>query len=324
MVSKYPITRKIKNKHYVYFYKNGKKIINRDEVDRINKLRIPPAYKDVKIYSKNSKEQYVAKDDKGRIQIGYHPTWIVERNRKKFRDLIIFANLYPKIMNKIDLIIKNNKKDKEMYTALAIKLLDSCKIRPGNEKHLKNTGSYGTTTLCKKHIKKKSNCLKIEFKGKSGVINHCRIKLNTSLAKHILRLSKNAKSSDRIFNKNITNVTMNNFLKQYDDSISVKTFRTYHANIIFIQKILQDVNKDYSNKERNKQTVIAIKEAANYLHHRPATFKNSYLFTPIRDLYIKDPIKFKKTFKKNKLNKSLINFIKKNTEKKANIPKNWT
>ena len=40
-------------------------------------------------------------------------------------------------MNKIDLIIKNNKKDKEMYTALAIKLLDSCKIRPVNENAIK-------------------------------------------------------------------------------------------------------------------------------------------------------------------------------------------
>jgi DNA topoisomerase-1 len=323
MVNKYPITRKIKNKHYVYFYNNGKKIDNQDEIDRINKLRIPPAYKDVQIYSKDSKKQYTAKDDKGRIQVGYHPVFIIERNRKKFRELIIFANLYPKIMKNIETIIKNNKKDKEMYTALAIKLLDYCKIRPGNEKHLKNTGSYGTTTLCKKHIKQKSNCLKIEFKGKSGVINHCKIKLNTTLAKNILSLSKNLKNEERIFDSNITNIAMNNFLKKYDEGISVKTFRTYHANIIFIQKILNDVNKESSEKERNKQTVLAIKEAADYLHHRPSTFKNSYLFTPIRDLYVQHPIKFKKTFNKNKLNKSLISFINKNTEKKSNIPTNW-
>ncbi len=83
MSGNFPAKREIRNKKYVYRYKNGKRITNRNEIDRINKLRIPPGYHEIKIFSKKSKEQYVAKDDKGRIQIGYHPVWIIERNRKK-------------------------------------------------------------------------------------------------------------------------------------------------------------------------------------------------------------------------------------------------
>ena len=327
MSSKYPIKRELKNKKYIYRYKSGKIITDQKEIDRINKLRIPPGYHDIKIYSKNSKEQYVAKDDKQRIQVGYHPVWIVERNRKKFRDLVKFVNIYPRLMKKIDSLIKKNDGTKQTLVAVAIKLLDVCKIRPGHEKHLKNTGSYGTTTLCKKHIKKKSNHLAIEFKGKSGIVNYCKIKLNTNLGKHIHKISKNLSGKNsKLFeniNYKVTGKNMNDFLQEFDENISVKTFRTYHANIIFIQKILPYLHEDVSENQRKKHTVDAIKEASSYLHHNPATFRNSYLFTPLKDLYIENPDKFKKLFKKDKLNAALIKFIKNNTSKTADILKNW-
>ncbi len=246
---------------------------------------------------------------------------------KKFRDLIDFTHVYQKIIKKIDILIKKNSNTKDTLTALAIKLLDVCKIRPGHEKHLKNTGSYGTTTLCKKHIKKRSNHLRIEFKGKSGIINTCKIKLNTTLGKRISKISRNLnKSNDRLFeNKKykITNQNMNTFLKRFGENITVKTFRTYHANIIFIQHILPYLKENVSENIRKKYAVEAIKEASSYLHHNPSTFRNSYLFTPLKDLYIEKPNSFKKLFKKDKLNKALITFIKKNTSKISKIPKNW-
>ena len=67
MIGKYPISRKIINKKFKYYYKNGEIITDKKEIDRINKLRIPPGYHDIKIFSSNSKEQYTAYDDKGRI-----------------------------------------------------------------------------------------------------------------------------------------------------------------------------------------------------------------------------------------------------------------
>lgn len=348
MSVKYPIARKIvlgnrnlkskKSKKYEfhYFYKNGLKIKNKNEIEKLNKLGIPPAYKNVKIFSPNSKTLYVGVDSKGRIQQGYHPLWIKERDRKKFLDLVEFVKVYPKIKKKINsLIPKNGKpKTKKQMVALAIGLLDICKIRPGSDKHLKFTGSYGTTTLCKKHVKNKKinnkNYVLIEFMGKSGVLNECILKPTNKIAVNIKNISRNLKKKNSfIFGKNVTGEDINKFLRESSNVptktlISGKTFRTYHANILFINYIFKLMNKNIMNEnERKKEIVKLIKIVAKEMHHTPATFKNSYLFTPIKELFIENPKKFMQNFKsKETIGEDLSKFIEKKSGK-SNIPKNW-
>ena len=342
MSGKYPIKRtvtkiKLKNKFkysFKYKWKNKKTVIDEKIIQRINKLRIPPAYKNVKIYSPTSKIQYTALDDKKRIQKGYHPIWIQERNRKKFRDLIEFTKAYPKIIRKVNKLLSSTEtpRDKQTMTALAVGLLDICRIRPGSNKHLRDTGSYGTTTLCKKHITKETvknkTYVSLKFVGKSGVTNECKLKANTKVARNLYQLSqkKNSENSS-IFNTTkykITGSDINKFLQDIGGPyISSKSFRTYHANIAFLQKIMPSVNTNMTESQRKKHTIVIIKEAAEELHHNPATFRNSYLFTPIKTLYIEDPEKFKKTFDNKDLNKALSSFIRKNTSRYAKVPTNW-
>ena len=343
MSGKYPITRTVtkiklnKNKFkysFKYRWKNKKSVTDARTIQRINKLRIPPAYKNVKIYSSTSKIQYAALDDKKRIQKGYHPIWIQERNRKKFRDLIEFTKSYPKIISKVNKLLPSTgtPNNKQEMIALAVGLLDMCRIRPGSDKHLRDTGSYGTTTLCKKHVKKNTvrgkTYVSLKFVGKSGVTNECKLKSNTKVSRNLYNLSQKRNSvNSYIFNTReykITGGDINKFLQDIGGPyISGKSFRTYHANIAFLQKILPSVNTEMTKAQRKKYTIDIIKQAAEELHHNPATFKNSYLFTPIKTLYIEDPEKFKKTFNKKDLNKALSSFIKKNTSRYAEVPKSW-
>lgn len=342
MSDKFPINRivtkiKLNNKFkyvFKYIWKNGKSITDKKVIQRINKLRIPPGYNNVKIYPSTAKIQYTALDDKKRIQKGYHPIWIQERNRKKFRDLIQFTKAYPKIIKKVNKLLSSIKtpSGKQEMIALAVGLIDVCRIRPGSDKHLKDTGSYGTTTLCKKHINKKTIngkvYISLKFIGKSGVINECNLKSNTKIAKNLYRLSRKAKSSNSfIFNTSeykITGNDINNFLRDIGGpNISGKSFRTYHSNIAFIQKILPSLENDIVEKERKKYVISIIKKSSDELHHGTSAHKNSYLFTPIRDLYIEEPDEFRKTFYKKDINKALSSFIKKNTSRSSKIPKNW-
>ena len=332
MSNKYPIGRIVKqnNKKYIFLYKwkNNEIITDKKIIERINKLRIPPAYQSVKIYSPTSKYQYTAKDLKGRSQVGYHELWIKERYRKKFRHLIEFVEVYPKIQKKINsLLTPNDPQSKEQLIALAINLLDKCKIRPGSNKHLRDTGSYGTTTLCKKHLKKENGHLFVSFSGKSGVINECKIKNNTKLAKILYNMTKNKNSNSPIFSYNNMKITPNDiniFLQKIGGvNISSKSFRTYHANVLFLETILPFIEQDETEKQRKKRVIEIIKFVSSKLHHNPATDKKSYLFTPIINLYIENPNSFKKLFLHKNIDKSLVSFIKKNTISKKNIPKNW-
>ena len=328
----YPITRKIVNKKYNYYWKNKKKITNKSIIQNINILRIPPGYKDVCIFSPDEKVRYTAKDIKGRIQKGYHPLWIKERTRKKFIGLIDFVKVYPKIMKKVKIILSKNTilQKKEELVALAVSLLDICKIRPGNEKHLKNTGSYGTTTLQKKHIEKESckegTCVKLSFVGKSKVLNTCTIR-SPSISKTLLQLSKIPSTKYLLETKDIkiTNKDINDFLRKIaqKDTISAKSFRTYHANIVFLQKICNTISQNSTKKEQKKQFIQTLKETAKELHHNPPTCKNSYLYPPIEILYSENYEKFVKIFQHKNTQKTFISFIKKNTPKNANIPSRW-
>jgi len=342
MSSKYPITRKVikikyqnkgKNKFkylFKYTWKNNKAVTDKKTVERINKLRIPPAYLQVNIFPSTSKIQYTALDDRKRIQKGYHPIWIQERNRKKFRDLIEFVDAYPNIIRKINKLLPSSgaPKTKEEFIALATGVLDACRIRPGSDKHLRDTGSYGTTTLCKKHIQKKSGKIALKFVGKSGVTNECVLKTNTKVAKNLYNLSKQRnKPNSYIFctkDIKVTGSDINKFLQDIGgDNISGKSFRTYHANLAFLQKILPSLKENMSKAQRKKHIIEIIKKAANEMHHNPATFKNSYLFTPMKDLYIEDPDKFRRTFKNKDLNRAFAAFIKRNTSRYAKVPKKW-
>lgn len=331
MSKKYPILREIKNKKFIYIWANNKKVTDQVVIDRINKLRIPPAYIDVKIFSPSSKKQYTALDSKGRIQKGYHENWIKERNRKKFYDLINFIKLYPNLIKKVNTLLKKKITTKEQVIALAISLLDTCRIRPGSEKHLKNTGSYGTTTLCKKHIKKEKknnkNVLHIKFNGKSGIVNECYIDSNSNLYNHLYKLVNSTnKNNSYIFeykNIKITPLDLNKFIdKNSNVHLTSKIFRTYHSNISFIQKLLDSLNLK-TKSERKKEAVKIIKEVAKEHHHNPSTSRESYLFIPIRDLYINNINSFIKHFKKKDLNKALVLFISKNIKSNSNIPNNW-
>ena len=330
--SKYPITRKIVKKKYYYYWNDKKKITDSKKIQELHNLRIPPAYKNVRIYSSTSKIQYDARDERERIQKGYHPVWIQERTRKKFIGLIDFVKAYPTIMKKVHSILPKNNTitTKEQLVALAISLLDICKIRPGNEKHLENTGSYGTTTLQKKHIQKKpckqGTCVSLSFMGKSKVQNTCFI-TSPSISKMLLQLSSIVGTNYILETKKdtITGKDINDFLRKIGKSntISAKSFRTYHANILFLEKIRNTFSPDSTKQEQKKNFVQTLKETAKELHHNPPTCKNSYLYPSIHELYTKDYKKFVKIFENTNTQKTFISFIQKHTPKTSNIPSNW-
>lgn len=333
MTNKYPIARvrSSKDKSFKYVWKNGNTVKDNEVISRIKKLRIPPAYTRVRVYSSKAKIQATGLDDKKRKQYRYHPSWVEERGRKKFRGLIAFAEAYPKISRTINNMLNGVPRTKQEMIALATGLLNTCRIRPGSTRHLRDTGSFGTTTLLKGHITvKKPKCLLIRFRGKSGVVNDCKVSLKTKIGKSLLALLNQKKEREEpifVFDGSlITPDDINKFLQNIGGrQITAKAFRTYHANARFINAINQTIPKmkTMDAKERKKYTIDVIKKLAEELHHTPATFKNSYLFPPLRELFVEDPDLYKRSFYKKNLDKALINFIKKKTSKSPQTPKAW-
>ena len=99
-------------------------------------------------------------------------------------------------------------------------------------------------------------------------------------------------SDNKSFNiSRITEKHINDFLKKYHKSITVKMFRTWNANYMLLKELMHfKTPKD--EKESKKNINIAISKAAKHLHHTKAVSKNSYMNNEMIDLYIQNPKSF--------------------------------
>ena len=275
------ITRKKKGKNqYLYYYKK-KPMKNPKIVKDIEKIYIPPAYKNVKFYL-NKPYKATGIDSAGRTQYLYDEASIKKREIKK-------ANMLKKMSKNINNLQKSLKRDiqgedftKTKMVALVLKIMDLCNFRIGNEKYEMKYGSYGITTLHKKHVKIKKNEIDIDFIGKKGVQNKCIIK-NPEIQKIVKKLyALSTRKDDYLFlikdkGIKITMTDVNSYLKQFH--ITAKDLRTWNANILFLKALHRIVQKNELDiKKRKKQIKEAILETSILLHHTPFICRKSYIF----------------------------------------------
>ena len=289
-----------------FFYinkKSKKKIKNLNLLKHIKSLRIPPAYKNVQISSNiQSKVQAKGIDTKDRSQYIYNKEYIEKQSEIKFEDLIFFGKKIKRIRKDIQVNIKKCSNDntkiqnKECLISLVIFIIDRCKFRVGNEKYKKLYNSFGVTTLNKKHFEFLKNNLKIKFIGKKGILNESKVE-NKEVVKildklcnydfeYIFSYKDNKGNIYRITEKHV-----NDFLKKYHKTISVKMFRTWGANYILLKEILVHPLPN-DKKEASKYIREIIKKAASKMHHSNNVSKKSYMNNKIIDLYLEEPNKF--------------------------------
>jgi hypothetical protein len=90
------ISRRRAGKGFAYFYPDGRKIEDKEELSRIRAIVIPPAWSDVWIcpYA-HGHLQATGRDDRGRKQYRYHPLFREIRESAKFGHMMVFARALP-------------------------------------------------------------------------------------------------------------------------------------------------------------------------------------------------------------------------------------
>ncbi len=285
-------TRKVVGEHFEYFNLSGEKITDEKVIERINKLVIPPAYKNVWIcpYA-NGYLQATGHDDRGRKQYRYHPQWIEAMQEEKFSHLLQFAHLLPKIRRRVNHDLKLRGMPKEKVMATVVWLLENTLIRIGNEEYEKENKSYGLTTLKNRHVKftRKHNTL-FEFKGKSGVYHSVSIYSKKVAA--IVRKCKELPGQD-LFEykdedgeiKNISSYEVNEYLKEITGAeTTAKDFRTWGGTVMAATNFDNCGICDEENISK-KNIVETVKKVSGHLRNRPATCKKYYIHPSIISAY---------------------------------------
>lgn len=260
-------------------------VVTNADLERIKKLRIPPAWTNVAISSAaGGRLQAVGQDAAGRWQYLYHEKHIRRQEAKKFRRLTKFAQALPRLRAAIIRNLKESELTRDSVLACVLRILSSCSMRPGSEVYANENGSYGITTLRSKHVRVKGDTIYFDFPGKSGVRQQRELK-DRRIAKVVRRLLKIP--GKRVFkfqngNGDFVDVTsrhINSYIKELmGDHFSAKDFRTW-AGTMICACALSNAGTDTDEKpaERKRKIVAAIKQTAEALGNTPAVCKSSYI-----------------------------------------------
>ena len=300
-----------KNNKY-FFHKNKKEVTNFVELERLNSIKVPPAWESV-WYSSNKKchIQVHGIDSAGKKQYILSEKWINSKRSEKYFRMKSFIRDLSSFKKKIKI---NNSLfkgtiDKESLIKLLFNLLISLHIRVGNEIYALKNKTYGLTTLLQKHLTYDSfkNNYKLMFVGKSNIDHVINIPDEYSIIiKNFITKNKNDPLFYYHLNNKITGIDseeLNNFLKEnMGKNYTCKDFRTYSANILFIKAFLKNCkaingisnnttnttnNTNTNNNTNNtsiKKTVLqSIDESASLLGHTRSICKKSYISNLLLD-----------------------------------------
>ena len=136
-----------------YFQPNGKKLIDKDRVEFLNSLAVPPAWTDVWFCAnENGHIQATGKDANGRLQYRYHPKWIDYKSKLKYANIDEFAAELDSLRDLVKEDLSSKEMSKNKVAALVVWLIDRYHIRVGSDQYAQENESYGLTTLKESHI----------------------------------------------------------------------------------------------------------------------------------------------------------------------------
>lgn len=284
-------SRSKKGKSFNYLNTEGKKITDEAVTLRINKLRIPPAWKKVWISpASNTHLQATGFDGRGRKQYIYHPKWIEISQQTKFDKLIDFGLKLPKIRNRVSYDLTGKKPDMKRVLATVVWLLEHTFIRIGNEEYAKENDSFGLTTLRDRHVKIRGNDIQFDFKGKSGV-NHSVQVDNPKIAKTLkmcielpgYELFKyvDEKGERHLIDSGLVNQYLSDTT---GEDISAKDFRTWGGTVLSAET-LHNLGDFLDENDLKTKLLETVKTVAMHLRNTVAVCRSYYIHPTVFKTY---------------------------------------
>ena len=255
------------------------------DLERIRKLKIPPAWTDVAINnSANGRLQVVGMDAAGRWQYLYHENFVKQRELKKFRKIIRFAQALPTMRATVNRHIRDPALNREKVMACILRVLSTCFMRPGSEVYASENGSYGIATLRPKHVKVRGDVVQFDFAGKSGVQQHRELKdaRVAKIVKTLLSIPGREVFKYQNGNGEFVDVKrrhINLYIKEVmGETFSAKDFRTWAGTLVCACALARAASEAIDNGTAIKRNVVqAIKETAEVLGNTPAVCRSSYI-----------------------------------------------
>ena len=271
------------------YFDGEKRITDRDEIDRLNGLALPPAYVDAWFCKDaNGHIQATGKDARGRKQYRYHANYRAKQDASKYDGCREFGEALPMLRKRVETDLKKRKIERDAVLAAVVRLLDTEHMRIGNEQYARANKSFGLSTLRSRHIRRKGAKLLMKYTGKHGIVHEATI-----TDSHLKRIVAKCQElpGQMLFQyvgtdgepRAITSADVNAYIREATGAdFTAKHFRTWGASVIFFEQLL-------SSAEGERQTLKTVLEpVAEALGNTPTMSRKSYVHPALIDALQED------------------------------------
>ncbi len=184
--------------------------------------------------------------------------------------------------------------DRERVSAIALRLINVGWFRVGSERYVRESGTYGITTLTQRHVEVRGSRITLSFRGKHKIqVRTTLVDAELAAALKDLLQVKGARVFKYEWDGSLYNLTskrLNDYVKLYmGDGFSAKDFRTWGGTLSAAVALAERAQRDGfpETKTDEKRSVSAVmRRVAQQLGNTPAVCRASYVSPAVIEQYL--------------------------------------
>lgn len=279
---------------FSYADETGRPVRDRRTLARIDALRVPPAWRDVRIAaSRTSAIQAWGFDVRGRRQYRYHPRAAEKGQLRKYYRVRRMGHELPRLRRQLRDASRRPGLDRATVAAIVVRLISEGFFRPGSESSTRQNATFGITTLRKSHVSVDGQCLVFRYVAKGRKrLRQCVV--NGELTHAVARLLKTP--GRRLFRYRAGDGTwrdlqardVNEFLRdELDVRYSAKDFRTW-GGTLRAAIVLAELGPPAGERDAKRRVATAMRFVSADLGNMPTICRKSYVHPLVIARYLDD------------------------------------
>jgi len=264
-----------------------------EDLARIRKLALPPAWTDVAIArSAGARLQAVGRDAAGRWQYRYSAAHVREREAKKGDRLALFIRAMPALRTRIEKGLDAPPLSREQVMSAMLRILCVSFLRPGSKQYAEQNGSFGLATLRRTHVSVSGATVTLSFPGKSRQLQHRRFvdRRVAPILRQLLALRGRQVflyRDDEGAIREVRRRDINDYIHEVmGQRFTAKDFRTWAGTVLCAARLVEAAPApDATATERKRILAACMRDVASSLGNTPAVCRASYVSPCVLSAY---------------------------------------
>jgi DNA topoisomerase-1 len=273
---------------------SGRTIRDRRVLERIDALRVPPAWRDVHIAaSPRSAIQAWGFDARGRKQYRYNDRAVERRELRKYHRVRQLAKELPRVRRSLRGDARPTARadalDADTVAATVLRLISETFCRIGGERYAKENGTFGIATLRKSHVALAGGTACFEYRGK-GSIRQRQVVHDPELVRLVKRQLRTPGRALFTYKREaawdvISAREVNDYLQRRVGPFSAKDFRTW-GGTLRAATVLAELGPAKSPTEAKRNVALAMRLVSSELGNTATICRKSYVHPMVIARYL--------------------------------------